>query len=78
MTNPVTLTTKIYQQQSFEDCIKVVVESMPQKIAVSSAFNTWKISTGVENYRAMKTLQNEIGQTIFAICCDASKRLSVH
>jgi hypothetical protein len=74
MTNPVTLTTKIYQQNSLVDCIAVVVEAMPQKITISNAFNQWKIATGDDVYKAHKVLRKEIGETIYAVCCDAASR----
>lgn len=80
MTNPVTLTSKIYQKNSLVDCIKVVVlKAMPKKITVSSAFNQWQIATGDDVYKAHNVLKKELGETIYAICCDAAnRRPSVH
>ena len=75
----VTLTSKIYQKTTLFDCIQVVVEAMPQKISVESAFNNWKISTGDDVYKAHNVLKKELGETIYAICCDAAnRRPSVH
>lgn len=68
-----TLTARIYKKSNLTDCLQVVVDSFHHKRDARIAFQNWKDAPEDDVWKVRQKMIDEIGETLFAICCDASK-----